>query len=393
MLHFGEEPVISGTRGSGTVFFSGCTMDCVFCQNHLISRSSLGDDARGSENSANNLLADGKQYATSATSVPEKIQINFEEVPSVEKNISTKGEVPSTEKNISTGGKAPLAEEKTSRGTESGFQNCTKIAGELTPEALAAVFFELKNAGAHNINLVSATPAIPLIAEALIKYPPGIPVIWNSSGYEKVEALRMLEGLVQVYLPDLKYVSQAASIALSKHNDYFKHAFAAISEMLRQQPETVIEDGTVRRGVIVRHLIVPGFLKESAEVVKIFAENFKDSAWFSLMAQYTPPAELGLPPAVGAHASDINRRLKPIEYHYALRLLERNGIENGFVQELSASGTELIPDFETPSALAPNAKLIADFNAPAPNNKLIPDFETSSALATGTEKSHKKPRK
>jgi putative pyruvate formate lyase activating enzyme len=263
MLHFGEEPVISGTRGSGTVFFSGCTMNCVFCQNHRISRAA---------------------------------------------------------------------------GT--GETECAAS----TPKGLAEIFYRLRDSGAHNINLVTATPALPLIVETLKKYPPGIPVVWNSSGYEKAETVRALEGLVQVWLPDLKYINSDVSAALSGKKDYFNYAFAAISEMLRQQPDVAAEDGIISRGVIVRHLIIPGYVKESAEVIKTFARYFKNNAWFSLMSQYTPPAELGLPPMGGN--SPLDRRITPLEYKYAVKMLDVYGIENGFVQEFDAPGAELIPDFD-----------------------------------------------
>lgn len=249
-LHMWEEPVISGTAGSGAVFFSGCTMRCVYCQNKKISR-----------------FPTGKAY---------------------------------------------------------------------TPEALAALFEELDNT-AHNINLVSPTPYLEGIISALDIYKPSNPVIMNTGGYEKPETVKKLKGYVNVFLPDLKYVDSGISTALSGKSDYFKYAFDAISQMIEQTGKPVTEGGLIKSGVIVRHLIIPSYIENTLEVLRVFADNFKDKAYLSLMAQYTPVGVENLP--------RINRKITPLEYKRALAELGTLGIKNGFVQELSSADVSFIPDF------------------------------------------------
>lgn len=199
MLHQWEEPCISGSRGSGAVFFSGCVLGCVFCQNGTISRGRFGK----------------------TVSVPR----------------------------------------------------------------LREIFHELIAQGAHNINLVSPTPYVPAILEALAEPLPA-PVVWNTGGYERAETLRMLEGKVQIWLPDLKYADNALARAYSGAADYFETAAAAIREMHRQAGDCVMEDGLLKRGVVIRHLLLPGALDNAKAVMDWVAASFRPGqVLFSLMSQ------------------------------------------------------------------------------------------------------------
>ena len=254
-LHFGEEPCITGERGSGTVFFSGCTLRCAFCQNREISSECFGR--------------------------------------------------------------------------------------EITVSRLADIFLELETQEAHNINLVTGTQFADRIVEALELAKPGIPVVWNSSGYESPETLRLLEGHVQVYMPDYKYTNGEAARRYSGAPDYPEIARAAIMEMFRQTgPYRMDEEGTLTGGVLIRHLILPGRLDDAFDVIDFVAESFpKDSVLFSLMSQFTPMGELGGYP-------ELNRRISKDEYDRARSYLELSGIENGYFQELSSATEEMIPNFD-----------------------------------------------
>ena len=249
-LHEWEEPCISGPHGSGAIFFSGCTMRCVFCQNAKISRK-----------------ADGKA---------------------------------------------------------------------LTAKELAGLF-ALYDEKADNINLVSGTQYADKIIEAFKIYRPEKPVIWNTSGYETLPVIRALSPYVSVWLPDLKYVDSALSKRLSGKSDYFKYAFEAISLMTELQSKVVFSNGLIKKGVIVRHLIIPSHIQNTLDVVKVFSENFKDKALFSLMAQYVP---------CGVEKfKDIDRKITALEYKRALNALDEYGITNGYIQELSSADTDFIPGF------------------------------------------------
>lgn len=252
-LHFGEEPCISGTRGSGTVFFSGCNLGCVFCQNEPISRHGMG-----------------KQYSV---------------------------------------------------------------------EELAGIFRELEEKGAHNINIVTGYPWIDRIIEAFELRKPAIPIIWNSSGYERVEEIKKLEPYVNVYLPDFKYAESALAEKFSHHYDYPEVALCAVREMLRQKGNPEFdENGMIKSGVIIRHLVLPLHLKNSSKVLQTITENFPD-AWVSFMLQYTPVVK-------DVPFDELKRTLTKRECEKALSLLEESGIVNGFVQDAAAATTELIPKFE-----------------------------------------------
>ncbi|MDP3426729.1 MAG: radical SAM protein [Humidesulfovibrio sp.] len=261
-LHFGEEPCLSGTtshepgqaRGSGAIFFSGCSLRCVYCQSHDISMGGLGHD--------------------------------------------------------------------------------------LSVDDLTAMMLELELAGAHNVNLVTPTHFTPLVREALLLARASglsIPVVWNSSAFETVETLRTLDGLVDVYLPDLRYMDAAAAARYSGAPDYPQVACAAILEMHRQVGQLIVENGLARRGLIIRLLVLPGNLGRTDLGLDWIAENLGTGTAISLMGQYYPAHRAGEFP-------EINRCLKPIEYAAVRRHMERLGFDNGFVQRVGAdaSGT---PDF------------------------------------------------
>ena len=250
-LHFWEEPCISGTHGSGAVFFSGCCLRCSFCQNRTISAGGFGK----------------------AVSV----------------------------------------------------------------ERLREIFQELVAQGAHNLNLVTPTHFTPWILEALDPAPP-VPVVWNCGGYERVETLRTLEGKVQIYLPDLKYALEGPAAALSAAPDYFPVARAAILEMYRQTGPYEMEDGLLKKGVVIRHLVLPGQLENTRRCIDWVAQTFRPGqVLFSLMAQYTPQ-----PGATGPMARHVTRA----EYAAAVAYMENCGITDGFTQERTSAREEYTPDFD-----------------------------------------------
>lgn len=252
-LHFGEEPCISGQNGSGTVFFSGCTLRCSFCQNRPISHGGFGET--------------------------------------------------------------------------------------VTVRRLADIFRELVEQGAHNVNLVSPTPFVPAIQEALAFYRPPVPVIYNSSGYELPETIRSLAGLVDVFLPDLKYHSPALAASLSAAADYPATARAAIAEMATLTgPVELDENGMIRRGTMVRHLVLPGHTGDSMEVLRWLAEQGPPGVYLSLMFQYTPMGENADPA--------LNRRLTQRECDKMIDFTLSLGLENGYMQERSSSDARFIPAFD-----------------------------------------------
>ncbi len=252
-LHFGEEPCISGQNGSGTIFFSGCSLSCVFCQNREISHLKRG------------------------------------------KTVSI--------------------------------------------DRLCDIFKELEDQGAHNINLVNPTHYAEAIREALTSYRPSVPVVYNTGGYERVETLKSLEGLVDVYLPDLKYLDPAVAAKLSGAKDYPDFATAAILEMARQTGAPVLdENGMMRRGTMVRHLVLPGYTNQSIEVLKWLAQH-KDKLWVSIMFQYTPMTEV-------SGAPSLSRPLTKRECEKIWNAVDELELINGFVQERESTGTGMIPQFD-----------------------------------------------
>ena len=251
MLHHWEEPPISGQNGAGTVFFSGCTLGCVYCQNGDISAGGFGKD-------------------------------------------------------ISTA-------------------------------RLREIFEELIAQGAHNIELVTPTHFLPWILPALTPRLP-VPVVYNCGGYERVETLRTLEGLVDVYLPDLKYADGTLAAALSGAADYFPVACQAIREMFRQVGPYVLEDGHLKRGVVIRHLVLPGYLDNTRRVLDWIAETFAPGdVLVSLMSQYTPTANM---------TGRMARRVTAAEYRAAAAYMRNCGITDGFVQERTSAEEAYTPAFD-----------------------------------------------
>lgn len=251
--HFWEEPCISGSNGSGTVFFSGCSLRCVYCQNREISHGCFGK--------------------------------------------------------------------------------------ALTDAELLSVFDRLIADGAHNLNLVNPTHYAERLADLLRTYHSPVPVVYNSSGYERVETLQKLEGLVDVYLPDLKYCTADAARRYSGAADYFPVAAAAIREMKRQQPRDVFVSGLLQKGVIIRHLILPKNTNRAVELLRFIAETFGTETIVSLMAQYTPYGEL-------ADFPELQRRITAREYEKVLTAMEDLGFSNAFVQERTAADAAFIPAFD-----------------------------------------------
>ncbi len=254
-LHLWEEPVISGSRGAGTVFFSGCNLGCVYCQNDKISRGGFGK--------------------------------------------------------------------------------------EVSAKELRTIFEHLIESGAHNIELVTPTHFIPQIKEALCPKLP-VPVIYNCGGYEKAESLKELEGLIDIYMPDMKYSIDKVAERYSHAPDYPEVNVAAIKEMYRQVGDIEIgEDGLLKRGVLVRHLVLPNNLINTKGVIRSFAQLLGEGRkmLFSLMAQYTPCGNL-------EGYSEINRSLTERELRSAVSALARYGEIEGFTQELGSAQSSFIPDFD-----------------------------------------------
>lgn len=247
--HFDEEPIISGTNGAGTIFFSGCSLRCVFCQNYAISSEDSG------------------RY--------------------------------------------------------------------ITPYQLSEEYRRLEDMGVHNIEFVTPTHHIDAILESLDCYRPKVPLIYNSSGYDKVESLKKLEGIIDVYLPDLKYSDNALAKRLSACDDYVQTAEAAISEMIRQTGDIVIEDGLIKRGVMIRHLVLPSHIKNSIGVLEIIKEKWDARIPVSLMSQYFPAGKADRYP-------DINRSLTAREYRKVLDKLYELDLD-GFAQKLSSADKKYVP--------------------------------------------------
>ncbi len=251
-LHYWEEPCISGKNGSGTVFFSGCTLRCVYCQNAEISANNHG------------------------------------------KVVSAK--------------------------------------------RLAEIFKELEKAGAHNINLVTPTHFVTSIIEALNIYRPNIPIVYNSSGYENIDTLKMLEKYVDIYLFDFKYMSCERARAYSSAADYPQVCKAAILEAVRQQQNCIFQDGIMKKGVIVRHLLLPQATREAIEIFD-WVRNNAPSAYFSIMSQYVPCGKaLNMPV--------INRRITAREYNKVIDYISDSGFDNCYIQQRSSASEDYIPSFD-----------------------------------------------
>lgn len=252
-LHFWEEPCISGERGSGTVFFSGCNLRCTFCQNFEISHNCYGK--------------------------------------------------------------------------------------EISDERLLEIFNELIESGANNINLVNPTHYALRLAELLKNNKPSVPVVYNSSGYESVATLKRLDGIVDIYLPDFKYISSERAKKYSKAEDYFNFASEAIKEMLRQQPDNVYENGLIKKGVIIRHLILPKNTNQSIKILDYIAENYGTDTTISLMSQYTPCGEISDFP-------ELQRKITRREYDKVVSHAFDLGFENLFLQDMESATEKYIPPFD-----------------------------------------------
>lgn len=255
-LHRWEEPCISGRSGSGAVFFSGCTLGCVFCQNYEISAGLKG-------------------Y-------------------------------------------------------------------EITEEELADEFLRLQSEGANNINLVTPTQYLPGIISALDTAKSrglNIPIVYNCGGYEKTETLKMLEGYIDVYLPDFKYFSDKYALGYSRAADYVSFAKTAVAEMYRQTGKCVFdENGIIKSGVIVRHLLLPGLLFESKKAVDYLYETYGDNIWLSLMSQYTPMPQVSGNPR-------LNRRVPDKQYPALVDYCANRGMTRVYVQESTSADMCYIPEF------------------------------------------------
>lgn len=251
-LHLWEEPVISGERGSGAIFFSGCNLRCVFCQNYEISHENFGKQVSKSE-----------------------------------------------------------------------FINIVK---------------NLENQGAHTINLVNPTHFVPFIKEALSEYKPSVPVVYNTGGYDDVESIRSLDGLIDVYLPDLKYFDSDVSKKYSNAENYFEKASKAVLEMQSQVEKSVIKDGIMQKGMIIRHLVLPKNTDQSIKILRWIKDNLPIDTYISLMSQYVP--------YVKTEYKELNRRIVTAEYQKVIDEFERLGFENGFMQERSSAQTDFIPKFD-----------------------------------------------
>lgn len=255
-LHFWEEPCISGTEGSGTVFFSGCNLACRYCQNHKISIDGFGE--------------------------------------------------------------------------------------EITTKRLADIFLELQNKGAHNINLVTPTPYYPHIMSAidLVRDKMHIPFLANVGGYEKPETIRMLKGYIDIFLTDIKYKSSEISRKYSIAPDYFEYAMDSLEEMISVCGAPRYDGKIMKSGVIVRHMVLPGFRKDSIEILKSLQKRFGvDSFILSLMSQYTPNGHLEDYP-------EINRRITTFEYHSVVDAALDLGFKNAYMQEKSSAKEEFTPPFD-----------------------------------------------
>lgn len=251
-LHFWEEPCISGKNGSGTVFFSGCNLRCVFCQNYEISHENKGR--------------------------------------------------------------------------------------EISDDRLIQLFENLIEQGANNINLVNPTHYAQRLAQVLTKWKSPVPIVYNSSGYEDAKTLKMLDGLIDIYLPDFKYIRGDKAERYSMAKNYPEIAMQALDEMRRQVPEDSFnEDGIMQRGMIIRHLILPSNTNSSKEIIDYLAENFSDT-YLSLMAQYVPCSSL-------EKYGEINRTLTQREYEKVVNYALSKNLDKLFIQELTSADKKYIPSF------------------------------------------------
>ncbi len=255
-LHYFEEPCISGTEGSGTIFFSGCNLSCKFCQNYIISQENKGE--------------------------------------------------------------------------------------ELSIEELSEKMLELQNQGANNINLVTGFAYVPQIIEAIKlakRQGLNIPIVYNTSGYETVETLKLLEGIVDIYLPDFKYYYNELGNKLSSVNDYFEVITKALKEMCRQiSKEEYDENGIMKKGIIIRHLVLPNHLQNSKQVLKWIKSNLRKDINISIMAQYFPTYKAN-------ETEDVNRKLTEEEFYDIENFVYNLNLKNGYIQYLEDDEKQYVPEF------------------------------------------------
>lgn len=255
--HLWEEPCISGRNGSGTIFFAGCNLKCVYCQNEKLSRAQVGQ--------------------------------------------------------------------------------------EYSVEELATEMIKLQELGAHNINLVTPTHyTLQIVLAVRMAKEKGltIPIVYNTSGYEKVESLQLLAGLVDIYMPDFKYISSELAKKYSRADDYPQRAKEAIEEMVRQVGEAVFDDeGMMKKGVLIRHLVLPGMVEQSKDVIRYLYETYKDKIFISIMNQYTPFGDL-------ENFPELKRSLTEEEYEQVVDYAIELGVENGFIQEGGTASESFIPEFK-----------------------------------------------
>lgn len=251
-LHYWEEPIISGKNGSGAIFFSGCSMRCVYCQNYEISHNN-------------------------------------------------KGEI-------------------------------------ISEDRLISIIKELEQAGAHNINFVNPTHFTHILKNVLTKYTPTVPVIYNTSGYERVKTLKELEGLINIYLPDLKYYDNNLALKYSGKSDYFEYASKAIAEMVKQCGNPVITNGIMKNGCLVRHMVLPNHSSDSVKIMEYLVKTYGDKIFISAMSQYTPYGD-------AFSYRELSRKIKKIEYTRVIAKLKKLIFEQCFIQDIDSSSTEFIPDF------------------------------------------------
>ena len=252
--HFWEEPPISGTKGSGTVFFSGCNLGCIYCQNYEISHENKGK--------------------------------------------------------------------------------------EISDDRLTEIFDELIASEVHNINLVNPTHYALRLKAVLEGYKSAVPTVYNSSGYERVSTLKSLDGLIGIYLPDLKYIKEERAEKYSNAPDYFTYASRALIEMKRQCPENVYDtDGIMQKGLIVRHLILPKNTNQSIDILSWIKNNLGEDTTVSLMSQYTPFGKI-------EDCKELQRKITAREYEKVLSAAENMGFKSLFLQDFASSDEKFIPDFD-----------------------------------------------
>ena len=252
--HFWEEPPVSGKNGSGTVFFSGCNLGCVYCQNYEISHGGKGK--------------------------------------------------------------------------------------EISDSRLTEIFDELIASGVHNINLVNPTHYALRLKKVLVDYRSSVPVVYNSSGYERVSTLKGLEGLIDIYLPDLKYIKEERAGKYSNAPDYFDCASKALIEMKKQCPENIYDgEGIMQKGLIVRHLILPKNTNQSIDILSWIKNNLGEDTTVSLMSQYTPYGKV-------EEFKELQRKITAREYEKVLSAAENMGFKNLFMQDFDSSDEKFIPDFD-----------------------------------------------